>query len=197
MATLEREDLPIEGTAAVPWWIAPLGVALLAWAAGYVWTYSAAFRSDVHDDAAPGRRTAVQATLPLDAGVLGRRVYARCAGCHQPDGTGVPGLYPPLTGTAWVTGDPVVPTRIALHGLGGPVEIDGVEYDQPMPAWRSLRDDQLAAVLTYIRTSWGNAAASVTPDRVARVRSAAGDRRLAWSAVELTTRKADEDSAPP
>jgi cytochrome c oxidase cbb3-type subunit 2 len=106
------------------------------------------------------------------AATSGARIYeARCGACHQPNGQGLPGAFPPLAG------DPVVlepdPTRhveIVLFGLSGHV-IGGTAYASPMPAWgEQLSDAEVAAVINHERTSWGNAATPVTPALVGEIR---------------------------
>ena len=86
--------------------------------------------------------------------VLGRRVYNNCMACHQRDGLGVAGNYPPLAGSEWVGGSPAVLSALLLHGLEGVVEVSGETYNQVMPKWSHLTDEQIAAVLTFIRESW-------------------------------------------
>ncbi|GIK20557.1 MAG: hypothetical protein AMXMBFR77_27380 [Phycisphaerales bacterium] len=115
----------------------------------------------------------------------GRTLYAACAMCHQPDGLGVPRQFPPLAGADLVVGDPAALAKIMLHGMEGPVERDGVEYDGLMP--RAPWDDaeSIAAVMTYIRRSWGNEASPVEPSLVERVRARHAERDAAWTEEEL------------
>ena len=125
---------------------------------------------------------------PSEPAGLGAQVYATtCVTCHQRDGRGVPGAYPPLAGTPWVTGDEGRLVRLVLHGLRGPIDVDGVRYSNVMTAHGFLSDDQIAAVVTYVRSEFGNAAGPVTPEQVAAVR-AAEPRRGPWTAAELETR---------
>ncbi|MCZ6617875.1 MAG: ThuA domain-containing protein [Gammaproteobacteria bacterium] len=104
---------------------------------------------------------------------LGQQIYdARCASCHQASGQGVSGVFPPLAGTRWVTGDESRLISLILDGVSGELEVNGIVYNGAMPPWaNSLDDTQIAAVLTHIRSSWGNRARSVTADKVAGVRS--------------------------
>ncbi|MEQ9570414.1 MAG: cytochrome c, partial [Longimicrobiales bacterium] len=100
------------------------------------------------------------------------RVYgARCASCHQPEGEGVPGVYPPLVDDPVVVADD--PTRhieIVLYGLQGEA-IAGVDYPTAMPGWaEQLSDAEVAAVVNHERTSWGNDAPTVTVGQVAQIR---------------------------
>ena len=103
---------------------------------------------------------------------LGARVYdTRCASCHQPDGGGVPGTFPPLARDPVVIAeDPTRHVEIVLFGLVGEA-IDGTDYAAPMPGWKDqLTDEEVAAVVNHERTSWGNNAPGVTPERVAEIR---------------------------
>ena len=125
---------------------------------------------------------------PPDPARLGVQTYAAtCASCHGANGRGVPGAYPPLVGTPWVTGDEGRLARLVLHGLRGPLVVDGVRYSNVMPAHGFLSDDQIAAVLTYVRSEFGDGAGPVRPEQVAAVR-AAEPRRDPWTAAELDGR---------
>jgi mono/diheme cytochrome c family protein len=82
------------------------------------------------------------------------------------DGNGVPGLNPPLAKTDWVTGDKKRLINVILKGLNDPIEVNGEEYANPMPAQEFLSDQEIADVLTYIRASFGNKASAVTAAEV-------------------------------
>ena len=118
---------------------------------------------------------------------LGKQYYDNvCALCHNPDGTGKPGQAPPFVGSEWALGTPDRMIRIPLVGLSGPVQVKGQEFNLSMPAMgAAMTDEQLAAVLTYIRQSWGNKASTVTPAMVKAIRAAVGNRTQPWSAAEL------------
>ncbi|MBB5352328.1 putative membrane-bound dehydrogenase-like protein [Haloferula luteola] len=117
----------------------------------------------------------------------GKVVFSQtCIACHGLDGKGVPGAFPPIDGSDWLTGEAELPIRIVLHGLQGPLKVSGQEYNSVMaPLGGSLNDQQIADVLTYVRQSWGNDAAPVTVDEVSKVRAATADRTLPWTAGEL------------
>lgn len=109
----------------------------------------------------------------------GKAIYTRegfCITCHQPDGKGLPSSgFPPLTGTAWVTGNEDRLIKLVLNGLHGPMEVNGQKYpgQVPMtPFGRMLNDDEIAAVLTYVRGSFGNKAKPVSAAKVKAVRNA-------------------------
>lgn len=118
----------------------------------------------------------------------GARVYnTNCVTCHQPEGQGVAGIYPPLTQTEWVNGDEGRLIRLVLNGVRGPIEVNGVQYNNVMTPHGFLSDDQIAAVLTYVRSNFGNTAGPVAPDDVAAVRASI-EKRDTWTAEELESR---------
>lgn len=117
----------------------------------------------------------------------GAELYmTRCMSCHQMNGRGVPGVFPPLNGVEWVTGDKGRLIRIVMNGLTGEITVGDETYSGAMPPWNSFLDDeQMAALLTYLRSSWGNDASEVTSAEVASVRAATEDRRNPWTEAEL------------
>lgn len=118
--------------------------------------------------------------------VDGAQVYqSRCAACHQAGGEGVPGTFPPLAGSVWVTGEKGVLIRVVLHGLQGAVEVAGEVYDGSMPGWAMLSDEEIAAVTTHERASWGNDAEPISAEEVAAIREALAGRTQPWTAEEL------------
>lgn len=103
----------------------------------------------------------------------GKDIYEKyCLSCHQQDGKGVPKLNPPLIKTSYVTGDTKTLISWVLRGSGEEkVPIDGNYYNNNMPPQSALKDDELAKVLTYIRSSWGNKAGAVSSAEVKAVRT--------------------------
>ncbi|QEA38231.1 cytochrome c [Pistricoccus aurantiacus] len=108
------------------------------------------------------------------AGAKGDTLYANnCASCHQANGQGLPGTFPPLAGNSLVLAeDPGEHIDTILHGAQGRT-IDGTEYASPMPGFADqLDDDQIAAIVNHERTSWGNDAPAATAEDVAGRREA-------------------------
>jgi mono/diheme cytochrome c family protein len=109
-----------------------------------------------------------------DTTANGRAIFQKiCAACHQPDGAGKEGVAPPLAGSEWVLaaqGDRLV--RIVLNGVSGPLQVKGREWNLPMLPWReTLKDDEIAVVLTYIRSKIGeNKAGPIKPELVSAAR---------------------------
>ena len=117
----------------------------------------------------PTKKAATAISAPLLA--QGRSVYKQyCLTCHMADGLGVDGMNPPLAKTDYVLGDKTRLTKVLLNGLQG-VDINGEQYRGVMPAQESLTDAQIAAVLTYVRNSFGNKASAVSAAEVKAVRA--------------------------
>jgi mono/diheme cytochrome c family protein len=119
----------------------------------------------------------------------GTNKYAEvCAACHQPNGAGLEGAIPPLSGSELVVGRAAVPIAIVLHGLQGEVTVKGKTYNSAMAPWASvLTDDDLAATLTYVRSQWGNRAAPITAAQVRAVRTKYASRTAPWTVAELAS----------
>jgi mono/diheme cytochrome c family protein/glucose/arabinose dehydrogenase len=123
---------------------------------------------------------------------LGKEIYAKegyCATCHQPDGKGLTASgFPPLTGTNWVMGNEDRLIKIALKGLMGPIDVSGKSYpgQVPMtPFGGLLKDKEIAAVLTYVRNSFGNNAPAVLPEKVTKVRAATEAKKDFYAPQQL------------
>jgi mono/diheme cytochrome c family protein len=113
------------------------------------------------------------------------KAYAVCAPCHRADGLGVPNAYPTLVGTRWVAGDPEVLIKVTLHGLQGPITVNGRPWNAMMAPFQHLPDAQISAALTHARTSWGHAASPITASQVAKVRAEHAARTRPWTSAEL------------
>ncbi len=174
-----------ETPAPVPTWAWVLCLLVGAWAMfyaiseyqEYAASLAASAPSSVQDE--PGRATAPGSATSGDRAVpapvqqaFGAQLYGNyCSSCHQLGGTGLPGVFPPLKGDPVVNAeDPAEHIQIVLNGLQGK-PINGVTYASPMPAFGNQLDDkQIAALVNHERTSWGNAAPTVTPEDVAAQR---------------------------
>ena len=117
---------------------------------------------------------------------------ANCSACHQPTGLGLAGAFPPLAGSDFLAGDRKQVMAAALFGLSGPITVNGVEYNGVMPSLGHLKDEDLAAALTYVFGSWGNTGAAVSVAEVTALRAelgqedrAAGERHQGATEGEL------------
>jgi mono/diheme cytochrome c family protein len=119
----------------------------------------------------------------------GKIVFITCSQCHQPDGKGSTALNaPPLAGSDWAQAEgPNRIIRIVLNGLSGPITVSGGQYGAgTMPAFAPAFDDeQIAAVLTYVRQEWGNKAGPVKPEQVKAIRAAVASKADSWNAADL------------
>ena len=134
----------------------------------------------------PGKPSTAAPVAPLTPEqqarfTAGRTTYQNlCQPCHQTDGRGAESLAPPLIGSDFALAtDPTIPARIVLHGKEGSVAL------MP-PLGGMLSDDEIAAVLTYIRREWGHTAGPVAPADVARTRRETTGRSRPWTIPELT-----------
>lgn len=102
----------------------------------------------------------------------GKAVYTKyCLTCHQADGSGVPGMHPPLGPGSWAGKDPKELIAIMMKGLSGKIEVDGEIYKGFMPSHAQLTDEEIADVLSYMRSSFGNSFDPVDAELVKKVRS--------------------------
>ncbi len=132
--------------------------------------YEQALQDMPADTAAPPERDGGQAS--------GSDTFAQnCAACHGAGGRGVAGAFPPLAMSDWVTGEARTPVRIVLYGLQGSMQVSGAAFNGTMPAFGArLTDQEVAAVLSYVRSSWGNDAPVISPGDVTTVRKAEAGR---------------------
>ena len=133
-----------------------------------------------------GAASVEQAPAEPTLAELGKSIYANCQPCHQASGLGIPGQFPTLVGSEWVSGSDKRLIAILLKGLNGPVKVAGATYNGAMPAWEKvLSDKKIAAVLTYTRSSWGNKFPEITESMVAAVKKEFAAKADAWSEADL------------
>jgi mono/diheme cytochrome c family protein len=184
----EKEE-PTEGFSPVPILLMFMFAALCFWGGIYLVHYSGGFQWNAYS---PDYVAGADAPKPVEISLFdrGAKVYRnQCAQCHQADGNGVPGVYPPLAGAEWVTGHPQVVSRILINGLNGPIVVKGSTYNGNMPAFGpsglGLSDKDIAGVITYIRQEWGNAASEVSVETIEEYSALYAGRSTPWQAAEL------------
>ncbi|GAB3538018.1 hypothetical protein GCM10027343_02660 [Noviherbaspirillum agri] len=181
---------PHESSTPIPRRVIALVSLALLWAVGYIFTAQP-------DDAPALGDNRTHADLLATAGsaagaVDGAQIYAaQCAACHQASGAGLPGVFPPLAASEWVLGKEALLADILLHGISGKLTVNGTSYNGAMPAFgEKLGDAEIAAVLSHIRTSFGNAAGKIDASIVKAAREASKDRKSPWNGDEdLSSRK--------
>ncbi|MDX2111254.1 MAG: cytochrome c [Verrucomicrobiota bacterium] len=187
-AQLMREKSePSEGYAPLPLVIVFLFAALSFWAGIYIVKYSGGFSPMHYDETKQFSATADASPKVYDPVVAGKRFFTKnCVVCHQATGLGVPGAFPPVNGSDWVHGADERLIKILLHGMNGEVHVNGKPYNGNMPSFVASKDKDIAAVLTYLRTSpeMNNNAAPITEEQVKSIRTQF-PRTTPWSGPEL------------
>lgn len=185
-AARENPDLTAESKPASLWVIvATAGVALFG---GSYFGASMARGYTKYEPEVPAYEGA-QAAGQVDDFAEGGKIFKNnCASCHQPNGLGVPGQYPPLDGSEWVSGSDERLAVLILYGLSGPITVKGQAYSgaAQMPAHQAiLTDKKVAQVMTYIRGAWSNKSPNVAAEGVAELKKRTGPRQTATTEPEL------------
>jgi mono/diheme cytochrome c family protein len=196
---LRESPEPTEKRSPIPFWIVIFAGIVIFWGGFHLASNSGGFKADVYNPAlsvAGGGGP----PAPPDPKVVGKRLFTQnCVVCHQSSGLGVAGQFPPLVASEWVVGGDWVGdnhlVKILLAGMQGPMQVKGNTYNNAMPPWAQLKDAEIASILTYIRSEWGNAAAPITPEFVATVRAASTDRKEPWTQKELKEIPAETQAA--
>jgi nitrite reductase (NO-forming) len=132
------------------------------------------------DRSQPNLAAVSKATQAAESGTLslhdqvnaGQALFAgTCSVCHQGNGAGLPGVFPPLAKSDYLSGDVQRAVGVVLHGLSGKLTVNGQEYNSVMPPMTQLNDDEVANILTYVLNSWGNAGGSVSKEDVKKQRA--------------------------
>lgn len=153
----------------------------------YVAHYSIRFDPLVVNENASRLKPGTVKEVAATRAQLGKRVFdTTCITCHQATGQGVPNVYPPLAGSEWAQGNEERVIRIVLHGLQGPIKVEGKDFNNVMaPLGAVLKDEQIANAISYVRATWGNTAPEVQPETVAKVRADTAGRTTYWTVDEL------------
>lgn len=196
-SAVKREKADLDpGREPAPMWIMFLGMIVAIIAGGQLGPMTGKFSFETSNpflyatgpDPRPGGDGAGAALDPFQLAMKkGASGYAVCGGCHQGNGMGLPGQFPPLAGSEWVTGGTERLIRVVQHGLTGAITVKGQGYNTPggmQPFGAAMSAGDLANVLTYIRNSWGNEATMITKQMVEKVR-ADEKRATQWTQAEL------------
>jgi len=178
-AQQREHDDPEENARAVPWGLVLLILGLFTWGVVYFASNSMSEKLNWGD-----QRTLADVAAPAKSAVAdGAAIFAaQCASCHQADGAGLPGVFPPLAGSEWVNGKPALLAQILLHGINGPITVKGQNYQGQMPAFGAkLSDAEIAAVLSHVRSQWGNQSPPMDAASVAAARAASQSQSQPWA----------------
>ena len=183
----KRENIdPSEEAEALPWFITMTIGALLMWSAIYIAETVMTASPEDGDNRAPqvlaSNDCAATDKVAIDGGAI---FQGKCVACHQANGQGITGVFPPLAASEWVSGKPEVLANILLHGINGKLTVKGVAYNGQMPAFKDLlTDGEIAAVLTHIRSEWGNKSEAIDEKLITTVRDATKDRATSYNGDE-------------
>ncbi len=194
-AKREHPD-PAEAQHPLPSGLLLLFGVIVCFAGVYLGVYHGGFRGNIYNEsestpdllsskklAAPGvSQVAAELTLVEQ----GKAVYANCQPCHQASGLGIAGQFPSLVAADWVTGSEKRLVAILLKGLVGPMKVGDTVYNGAMPAWeKALSEKKIAAVVSYVRASWGNAAPEISEAKVAAAKKEFASRVDPWTEADL------------
>ena len=199
-ASVQREKPePSADTTPMPLWLTGVCAGAMVWAGTYFGVFHGGLSANVYNEyeSSPavlfpqppkaGGKGAV-AEAPQSLAQIGKGIYAQCVTCHQPTGTGVAGQFPPLAKSEWVNGSEKRLVAILLKGLQGPVTVLGAKnsYSGNMVPWEgSLSDKKIAAVASYVRSQWGNAAPEISEAKVTAARKEFAGLKAQWTEAEL------------
>lgn len=196
-AAIQREKIePRAGTEPLSIWLIGIYGLAIFFGGAYLGRFSGNFSGDSLDPqgemahvakTGPGGAASAQ-TAELSPADRGKKIFsANCATCHQANGIGVAGQYPPLAKSEWVNGGTKRLGMILLKGLQGPLTVAGAKYGTAvMQPWeKTLTDAKIADVLTYIRQDWGNTGGPVTAEGLAALRKELAGRTESWTEPDL------------
>ena len=190
------ETEPTAGKAQAPMWLIVLFGLLFYWAQLYLDNYAGGFNPQVYSPyrsyqevSAANPKSGPEALIAKGEALYG--LY--CVACHQANGLGTPGQFPPLAGSEWVLApNPARLIRILLNGPTGPFKVRDVDWNPPgtMPPIGSAFppeevDGNIAAILSFVRQNWGNKAPPMLPEQVKAVREETSSRTTPWTMDEL------------
>jgi mono/diheme cytochrome c family protein len=188
-AQAREQSEPFERTQPVPLAVLLMIAGLFAWAIFYIAISDFGESPAMGDQRTKSALSAdASASTTTGAAIDGAQLFAtHCVACHQATGLGIAGAFPPLAGSEWVAGSPHVLAKILLHGVEGNLTVLGKSYAAQMPAFKEkLNDSEIAAVLSHIRSQWGNNASPITTNVVADARKTTVDRVTPWKGdIEL------------
>ena len=181
--TRENPD-PHEKNRPVPKGVLLIVSAALIWAVTYIVTTQQNDAPELGDNRT--MQTLEGKTAGASGAVDGAQIYqANCVACHQASGAGLPGVFPPLAGSEWVLASDKLAANILLHGIAGKLTVKDLAYNGQMPAFQEkLNDAEISAVLSYIRSNFGNKADAVSAEVVKAEREAGKDRKEPWKGDE-------------
>jgi mono/diheme cytochrome c family protein len=193
---------PVENNLPIPGWLLAIFGAVICFSGVYFGIYHGGFQGNVFNEEQSSPEilfarkggAAAQAEVVAEQTLVeqGKAIYANCQPCHQASGLGIAGQFPTLAGTDWVNGSEKRLVAILLKGLMGPLKVGDATYNGAMPAWeKALSDKKLAAVMSYVRASFGNNSPEISEAKVAAARKEFAAQVAPWTEADLLKIPAD------
>ena len=201
-AAVHREhSVGTPGSVPMPLWLMVLCGVAIFWAGtsfsgGFGASYFSLDNYSVHPGGGVGSSHGPSSSAEPELSITEQgKIYFNqtCAACHQATGQGAPGQYPPLAGSEFVNGGSRRLGMILLKGLSGPVTVENKPFNGAMPTWAALTDKKIAAILTYVRSDWGNHGGPITPEQIADARKEFAAHTDAWTAPDILAVPADAE----
>lgn len=185
-ASMREQPLPEEGNERGPIWMYVVIICTLAFGFFYMGRYLGEVSDRAHVLYIQPEAAGEEEEVEFDPIAEGQQVYTRvCQACHQANGQGVEGVFPTLAGAEWVVDEPDNVVKIVLNGLQGELVRDDATYDGVMPAFDNLSDQEIAAVISYIRNDFGNDASEYPEERVTQIRELTSDISGAYNEAQV------------
>ena len=182
---------------AVPTWLLVAFGGVMLWAGVYLGNYSGGFKADVFNEQ-PGMKGGGP-PVPPDPVKIGEKLFnANCAQWPPADWPRPSGsVSAPGAASEWVLENPSRLGHILMRGIQGSIRVKGAVYNNQMPAWNTLKDEQVSSILTYIRQAWGNSAPAITKDQIAAARKESEAHTEAYTEAELLKIQSKEEAGGP
>lgn len=196
---LRENEEPRENSSPIPVFMLFVFAALCFWGGIYLIEHSGSFSENAYEFGYdPDAKVEVVQVVLFDRGA---KIYrAQCIACHQENGQGITGVYPPLAKSEWVLGNQEILARILINGMNGPLEVLGNQYNGNMPAFGpaglNLKPLDIASVLTYIRQEWGNEESDFTEETMKQYMAMYSARTTPWTAEEIVLDLGPEPEPP-
>lgn len=180
----KKEFEPYEPNNPIPWLVLAVALVLAAWGVIALLTNT----TSIANETVVARSTRDASDNVAGSTAQGEQLFAsNCATCHQPNGSGIADAVPPLAGSPYVVSNAEVPVNIVLFGLAGEIQVGDGTYRGRMPTFGDvLSNEEIASIVTHVRSSWSNQAGGIDADFVATQRKRFSQRDAPWAgAAEL------------
>lgn len=185
-ASMRERPLPEEGNERGPVWMYVVIICTLAFGFFYMGRYLGEVSDRAHVLYIQAETDSTKEEVEFDPIAEGQQIYTRvCQACHQANGQGIQGVFPTMVGADWVVDNPDNVVKIVLNGLQGELVRDDATYNGVMPQFSRLSDQEIAAVVSYIRNDFGNEGSLYPEERVTQIRELTADISGAYNEAQV------------